>query len=51
MLWGTTVTFVLAALYLLGRLARGRAQRGSRLALGPFMLLGCLTLTTLLLVA
>jgi len=48
-LWGTTVTFVLAALYLLGRLARGRAQRGSRLALGPFMLLGCLT--TLLLVA
>ena len=48
-LWGTTIAFVLAALYLLGRLARGRAQQGSRIALGPFMLLGCLV--TLLLVA
>ncbi len=48
-LWGTTFTFLLAALYLLGRLARGRAQRKSRIALGPFMLLGCLV--TLMLVA
>jgi len=48
-LWGTTLTFVLAALFLLGHLARGGAQRRSRIALGPFMLLGCLV--TLMLVA
>ena len=49
MLWGTALTFVLAALFLLGHLARGRAQQRSRIALGPFMLLGCLV--TLMLVA
>ena len=48
-LWGTTLVFLLAALYLLGRLARGRTIRRSRVALGLFMLLGCLV--TLMLVA
>jgi leader peptidase (prepilin peptidase)/N-methyltransferase len=48
-LWGSTITFLLAALYVLARLAVGRVARRSQVPLAPFMLAG--SLVTLLLVA